>query len=92
MICKTCGAEINDDAIVCVNCGCATQNLSSDPQDKATSGLLLCAFILPGLGLILAAYNFGKKRKKAATKYLIFSILGMVFVAVGNVAKEALIS
>lgn len=30
MYCSKCGKEINDDAVVCVNCGVATQNMKKD--------------------------------------------------------------
>lgn len=52
MFCKNCGAEINDNAVVCVNCGCAVNNdtnkVITDP-DKSSKDwiitLLLCWFL-----------------------------------------------
>lgn len=34
MFCSKCGKEINDEAVVCVHCGCATQNYRDDKQSK----------------------------------------------------------
>lgn len=58
MFCKHCGAEVNDNAVVCVKCGCAlndqptqvrTLNPNASPKDWLTT-LLLC-FFLGSLGV-----------------------------------------
>ena len=38
MFCKKCGKEINDDAVVCVHCGCAVDDKkpASNAQDFNT--------------------------------------------------------
>lgn len=47
MFCQHCGAEINENAVVCVKCGCAVSGTGkvSTPasSDKATA-LILCFF------------------------------------------------
>ncbi|MFR9603647.1 MAG: TM2 domain-containing protein [Rikenellaceae bacterium] len=54
MYCKHCGKEINDNAVICVHCGCASatqpvnQNTTTDNRGLTT--LLLCIF-LGGLGI-----------------------------------------
>lgn len=62
MYCTNCGAEINDNAVVCVKCGCSVSNSNSNnnqkvaPVDPNTSPkdwlttLLLC-FFAGGLGI-----------------------------------------
>lgn len=56
MYCSKCGAQIDDAAIICPRCGCATQNYRPDtryykPQDGSISpksrlaALLLCIFL-----------------------------------------------
>jgi RNA polymerase subunit RPABC4/transcription elongation factor Spt4 len=32
MYCSKCGAEINDDAAVCIHCGVATQNMNKSKE------------------------------------------------------------
>ena len=50
MFCSKCGKEISDDAIVCMHCGCPTQNYGRTSQGKSwITALLLCVF-LGGLG------------------------------------------
>jgi len=34
MFCKKCGKEINDEAVVCVGCGCAVNETKSDVNIK----------------------------------------------------------
>ena len=34
MFCSKCGKEINDEAVVCVHCGCATGNFEKDKKEK----------------------------------------------------------
>ena len=60
MYCQKCGKEINDDAVVCINCGCAVkkedpiseinQKMYSEP--KTGMGILLGIF-LGLIGLII---------------------------------------
>lgn len=48
MFCQNCGAEINDNAVVCVKCGCAVNNKkteSSSEDNKWLIVLLLCFFV-----------------------------------------------
>lgn len=54
MFCYKCGAEIDDDAVVCVKCGCATKNYgqkqtvmvdqNASPKSRLVA-LLLCIFL-----------------------------------------------
>ena len=34
MFCSKCGKEINDEAVVCVHCGCATANYKQSNTEK----------------------------------------------------------
>ena len=56
MFCQHCGAEVNENAVVCVKCGCAISNNRRDypspdksPKDWTTT-ILLC-FFLGGWGV-----------------------------------------
>ncbi len=51
MFCSKCGKEINDDAVICVHCGCKVEgkSLSSDEKRSWVCTLLLCIF-LGGIG------------------------------------------
>ena len=57
MFCKNCGKEINDGAVVCPNCGVATENMvkASAPAAPAQKNTMaLVGFILALLGLSAA--------------------------------------
>lgn len=50
MYCSNCGAEINDNAVVCIKCGCAVNKPSSffganEPSKEWIICLLLCFFL-----------------------------------------------
>ena len=46
MYCKTCGAEINEGAAICVKCGCAVQNSTAPAgQLKTNKGLAKFIFL-----------------------------------------------
>lgn len=56
MFCYKCGAQIDDEAVICPHCGCATKNYSQapvqpEPYDENASiksrtiALLLCIFL-----------------------------------------------
>jgi uncharacterized membrane protein YvbJ len=43
--CSHCGKELDDDAIICVNCGCTAPN-SDEKKAKVSNGLRIAAKIL----------------------------------------------
>lgn len=52
MYCSNCGAEINDNAVVCVKCGCAVKKqesqtfiINESPSREWLVCLLLCFFL-----------------------------------------------
>lgn len=54
MFCKYCGAEINNNAVVCVRCGCQItpiKNYDSDKSDKSGVAALLLCFFFGCLGI-----------------------------------------
>jgi len=69
MFCKVCGKEVNDQAVVCVHCGCSLKEektlapFSTEGAGCFLSGL---SFIFPLLGLIL--YFVWKDSKPQASK------------------------
>jgi len=50
MFCNKCGKEINDEAVVCVGCGCAVNEAKAVKDNNGLIVLLLC-FFLGGLGI-----------------------------------------
>ena len=56
MYCKKCGKEINDEAVICPYCGCATDNMNkrrTAPDDAPGFGWGVLGFFFPIVGLIL---------------------------------------
>ena len=52
MFCEKCGAEINDEAVVCVKCGCAINRANNNPSGEAKNWVVayLLSWFLGGFG------------------------------------------
>jgi len=60
MFCRKCGKEIDDEAVVCIHCGCAVeeQKKNSD-DDRSRTGLgILLGWLLGLIGLIIGLCIF----------------------------------
>ncbi len=54
MFCRVCGKEINDQAVICPNCGCATgNNMPNQIANNGNIGWGILGFFIPLIGLIL---------------------------------------
>jgi TM2 domain-containing membrane protein YozV len=49
--CAHCGAELMDEAVVCVKCGCAIENIIEGASEKDWLTTLLLALFLGGIGI-----------------------------------------
>ncbi len=59
MFCKTCGQEVNDNAVICPHCGCTIkQTTETNPQQKMRKINVLClvGFILSLVSLFISLY------------------------------------
>ena len=80
MFCKNCGKEINDSAVVCPNCGVATDNMLqattavTNGQPKSANGFAIAGLVLGLVGLFGGNYAF----LIPGLVGLILSIVGMV--------------
>ncbi len=68
--CSKCGKEINDEAVVCIHCGCQTSKgaVSNNTDRPATGVEILLTVLWPILGAIL--YYVYKSNKPTASKQL----------------------
>jgi hypothetical protein len=60
MFCSKCGKEVNDEAVVCVHCGCAIGNKKASAAtegDAPNTGFAVLGFLFPLIGLILYLIN-----------------------------------
>ena len=66
--CTHCGAEMVDEAVVCIKCGCAAQpvktaaNASNNKNEVAVVAIIFALFF-PILGFILGCVGLGKSDK-----------------------------
>ena len=88
MFCSKCGEEINDQAVICPKCGCATKNYISNeinvpPVEKngiAIAGFV-CSFFIPLLGWIFGGIGLSRANKRNG-KFKGFSIAAIVIASV----------
>ena len=85
--CKTCGAQMDDNAVVCTTCGTA-QNTAPAVVDKGGFGWGLLGYCLPIVGLILFLVWKDTKPKtaKAAGIGALVSVILAVVVYVATFA------
>lgn len=83
MYCKNCEKEINDNAVICPECGVATANASTNSQQTQDNGgflwgLLGCCIPLVGLILFLVWRDTKPKTSKAAGIGALVSVSSVV--------------
>ncbi len=81
MFCRHCGKEIDDQAVICVGCGCEVRKLTAAPvsqKSKLIAGLL--GIFLGGYGI----HNFYLGYTKKALVQLIITLVGF-FISLGTI-------
>ena len=66
--CEKCGAELNDEAVVCVKCGCSLNKVVANTQnvdESVSSGLVVLSVLIPLFGIIYWPVK-AKSRPKCA--------------------------
>lgn len=67
--CSNCGAEIDENAVVCVKCGCAVQGKqlqNTMNEDTANVGFIILSVLIPLFGVIywlVKAKEYPKRAK-----------------------------
>ena len=68
MFCEKCGQEIADDAVVCVHCGCAVNELPVEEEKPQGNGMAIagfvCSFFVPLLGWIFGGIGLSRANKR----------------------------
>ena len=97
MFCSKCGKEVNDEAVVCIHCGCAIENKKSsltDSNDAPNIGFAVLGFFIPLVGLILYLINKDTaplKAKSAGKGALIGFCVSLVFSMIYGVIVGSII-
>ena len=91
MFCSKCGKEVNDEAVVCVHCGCALGSRNGsivNPNDAPSTGFAVLGFLIPLVGLILYLVNKDTsplKAKSAGKGALAGLIVSLAFLIIYGV-------
>ncbi len=90
MYCKNCGNQIDDNAAVCIHCGCATENQQTLQPVQQTTGNesntiaivgFVFAFLFPLVGLICSIIGL-KKSKELGGAQKGLAVAGIVISAI----------
>lgn len=86
MFCRYCGAEINDNAVVCVKCGCAVNSNAICARQYDTA-----VYILLGVFFgVFGAHNFYIGKTKLAVIQLLLTV-GSFFILAFPVSIWAIV-
>ena len=96
MFCTKCGKEVNDEAVVCVHCGCAISNNKPATKngDAPSTAFAVLGFFIPLVGLILYLVNkdtYPQKANSAGKGALIGFIVSIVFSIIYGVAVGSML-
>jgi TM2 domain-containing membrane protein YozV len=72
MFCKECGKEINEKAVICVSCGCATCKIAD------TTNNIFLAYVIWFLLGYFGAHRFYLGKKTSAIVMLVCGILSIL--------------
>lgn len=79
--CQSCGGEVKDNAVVCVNCGCAIKKIVTG-EPWSTGGLIalmIATVIIPFIGIGAGIYGLTKEEKRSQGGWLLgVSIVAMI--------------
>ena len=87
--CSKCGKEINDEAVVCIHCGCSTTTNKMMEKDAPDMGFAILGFLIPLVGLILYLIYKDQaplKAKSAGKGALISFCIGLFFSVIYGIA------
>ena len=73
--CQNCGAEIIDNAVACVKCGCSVQTVNVD--ESVSVGLVILSVFIPLFGIIYWPVK-AKERPKCAKACGIAAIISWI--------------
>lgn len=87
MFCRKCGAEIDDEAVVCVKCGCAVEQKTTTPavvdEPKTGMGVVMGLFLgLIGLIIGICLYKEGTIARKTFIKSWLITYLVTIAVII----------
>ncbi len=83
--CQHCGKEIMENAMICVNCGCAVQESNQtiiSPNDQVSVGLVILSVLIPLFGIIywpVKHKETPRKAKACGIAGIISWVVGIIF-------------
>lgn len=90
MYCKYCGEQIDDNAQICMHCGCPTMNFETkkEEQDKRFNVFSLLGFIFSLLGLFWCFIAAILTPSRSFIIVILCSVTGFVLSIIGTVKSK----
>ena len=80
--CAHCGKEIMDEAVICPNCGCSTENLKTETNKTAGNALgwvaIFVGFFIPLVAWICGGIGLSKAIKANNQKGKTLNLIGLI--------------
>jgi hypothetical protein len=86
MYCRTCGNEVNENAEICVHCGCRVAPAMS--EDKVSIGFCILAFLIPLFGFIywgVKAKETPKRARAVGITAIVSFVLNIILIATNSI-------
>lgn len=89
--CSHCGAEVNDEAVVCIKCGCSVSTTYNQvvgivsPNDASSKGFAVLGFFFPLVGFILWLVwnNISPKKARSCGIGALIGVVGVPIIVIG---------
>lgn len=76
--CTNCGSPLNDDKVICLNCGVMIPSEKQEHvEDNGSVGFAILSFFIPLIGLIIFLM-WQEKRPKTAKQAGIWALVGFI--------------
>ena len=90
MFCSKCGSEIMDEAVICPNCGCSTENFHQKKDDKVSAIVVLLTIIVPLVGFIMGIIYLGQGKRAGGTLIALSILMCLLYYFVWGILLPSL--
>jgi membrane protein YdbS with pleckstrin-like domain len=83
LICRTCGTEIADKALICYRCGTATTEAKFKPPSRRQSTVPLLTYVIVVAALVIGAVTIGRIATGEMARVLAWAAVAVAVIVAG---------